>query len=100
MLLVEIEKPANETLAGWFSELRGWLDLNRCAPVAFAPAGRRLDRLIYRISFANAAQAQQFAAQFARCSPTIRRASSFERDQLQALDAGQIGRRDAAAALS
>ena len=59
MLLVEIEKPENETLAAWFSDLRNWFDVNRCEPLAFTQAGRRHDRLIYRISFENAAQAQQ-----------------------------------------
>jgi hypothetical protein len=90
MLLVEIEKPSNETLASWFSELRDWLDLNHCAPSVFAPAGRRLDRLIYRISFDNAAQAHQFSQKFTRYSPSIRRANPFEREQLRAMAATPI----------
>jgi hypothetical protein len=85
MLLVEIEKPENETLANWFSQLRDWLDANRCAPSIFARAGRRIDRLIYRISFDDAARAHRFAREFARYSPTIRRAAAFERDQLRAM---------------
>ena len=85
MLLVEIEKPENETLAAWFSELRTWLDVNRCEPLAFAQAGRRLDRLIYRISFENAAQAQQFAARFARYTPMVRRATPYERSQMRSV---------------
>jgi hypothetical protein len=84
MLLVEIEKPENETLAAWFSELRHWLDVNRCQPSVFVRSGRRLDRLIYRISFEQAAQAHQFSVAFARYSPTVRRANPFERDQLRA----------------
>ena len=83
MLLVEIEKPENETLAFWFSELRNWLDVNHCEPTIFAQAGRRLDRLIYRISFDSAAQAQQFSERFARYSPTTRRATPFERSQVR-----------------
>ena len=83
MLLVEIEKPENETLAAWFSELRNWLDANHCEPAVFAQSGRRLDRLIYRISFETAAQAQQFSAKFARYSPTIRRPSAYERAEIR-----------------
>ena len=83
MLLVEIEKPENQKLAAWFSELREWLDLNRCTPAAFARSGRRIDRLIYRISFEDAAEAHKFSAHFARYSPTIRRATPFERDELR-----------------
>ena len=85
MLLVEIEKPENEPLSAWFSTLRDWLDVNRCAPWVFARCGRRIDRLIYRISFDDAALAHQFSQDFARYEPAIRRASAFERDQLRAL---------------
>jgi len=87
MLLVEIEKPANEPLSVWFSELRDWLDANRCTPSVFTLSGRRIDGLIYRISFDNAAQAHKFSLHFKRYSPTIRRASPFERDQLRAMSA-------------
>jgi hypothetical protein len=87
MLLVEIEKPENETLAAWFSELRSWLDLNRCVPTTFARSGRRIDRLIYRISFDDAAKAHAFSEHFARYTPTVRRATPFERDQLRAMAA-------------
>jgi hypothetical protein len=85
MLLVEIEKPENEPLSAWFSELREWLDLNRCAPSVFIRSGRRIDRLIYRISFEDATLAHQFSVHFARYSPTIRRANPFERDQLRSM---------------
>ncbi len=84
MLLVEIEKPENETLAAWFSQLRIWLDINRCEPLIFTQAGRRLDRLIYRISFEDIVQAQQFMMAFARYAPTVRRTTSSEREQLRA----------------
>jgi transposase len=87
MLLVEIEKPENEPLSTWFSNLREWLDLNHCASSIFAPSGRRIDRLIYRISFDDAARAHQFSVHFAQYLPTVRRASQFERDQLQAMAA-------------
>ena len=85
MLLVEIEKPANEPLAVWFSTLRDWLDANHCAPSVFAPSGRRIDKLIYRISFVDAAQAHRFSVEFARYAPVVRRASPFEREQFRAL---------------
>jgi transposase len=83
MLLVEIEKPEKEPLSKWFSELRDWLDASHCASSTFARTGRRLDRLIYRISFEDAALAHQFLLRFSRYSPTIRRANPFERDQLR-----------------
>lgn len=89
MLLVEIEKPANERLSAWFSELRDWLDHNRCTPATFALSGRRIDRLIYRISFDNAATAHRFSLAFARYSPMIRRATHFEREQLRAMAAAE-----------
>lgn len=85
MLLVEIEKPANEPLSRWFSELRDWLDANHCVPSAFALSGRRIDGLIYRISFDNAAEAHRFSLAFKRYSPVVRRATPVERDQLSAM---------------
>jgi CRISPR/Cas system endoribonuclease Cas6 (RAMP superfamily) len=81
MFLVEIEKPENQTLATWFSELRNWLDQNHCEPALFTQAGRRLDRLIYRISFDTAPQAQEFTQKFGRYSPTLRRATRYERSE-------------------
>jgi hypothetical protein len=87
MLLVEIEKPENQTLAAWFSELRTWLDLHRYTSSAFIPAGRRIDRLIYRISFEKAAEAHKFSMAFAGFSPTIRLANPIEREQLRAMGA-------------
>ena len=89
MLLVDIEKPGSEPLSVWFSELRDWLDANRCTPSVFTPCGRRIDRLIYRISFDHAAQAHRFCQCFARYLPTIRRATPFEPDQLRAMVAAE-----------
>ena len=90
MLLIEIEKPENEPLSAWFSELRTWFDANQCPPSGFNRAGRRIDRLIYRIAFDDAARAHQFSVAFRRYAPTIRRASPFERDQLRAMAAAQV----------
>jgi hypothetical protein len=87
MLLVEIEKPENEPLSAWFSELRSWLDANHCTPSVFARSGRCIDRLIYRISFDDATRAHQFTLEFARYAPTVRRATPFEREQLGAMAA-------------
>ncbi|HVH80473.1 MAG TPA: hypothetical protein VM782_13845 [Stellaceae bacterium] len=89
MLLVEIEKPENEKLSEWFSELRSWLDANRCSPSIFMRVGRRIDRLIYRISFNDAVRAHQFSVEFARYAPIVRRATPFERDQLRAMAAAE-----------
>ena len=87
MLLVEIEKPEGETLSAWFSTLRDWLDANRCESSVFTPSGRRIDRLIYRIGFTDAAKAHRFSTCFARYSPVIRRGTAFERDQLRRMAA-------------
>jgi hypothetical protein len=85
MLLVEIEKPEQEPLSKWFSELRDWFDASHCASSTFACTGRRLDRLTYRISFEDAALAHQFLSAFERYSPIIQCATPFERGQLQAM---------------
>jgi transposase len=86
MLLVDIEKPEGETLAHWFSELRSWLDDNRCEPAMFMQAGRRLDRLIYRVAFESAPVAHKFLRRFAHYSPSLRRATTIERRQLRAME--------------
>jgi CRISPR/Cas system endoribonuclease Cas6 (RAMP superfamily) len=88
MLLVEIEKPENEPLSVWFSTLRAWLDENRCNPTLFARSGRRIDRLIYRISFDDAVLAHQFCQAFKEYEPAVRRATAFERDQLRSMGTG------------
>jgi transposase len=87
MLLVEIEKPEREPLSAWFSALRSWLDANHCAPSVFARTGRRIDRLIYRISFDDTTRAHQFTQAFSQYAPTVRRATPFEREQLRAMAA-------------
>ena len=85
MLVVHIEKPENVTLGKWFSELRGWLDENHVVPFGFSRAGRRLDRVIYQISFHDPVKAREFTATFARYAPTLRRPTVGERGQLIAL---------------
>ena len=82
MFVVQIEKPENQKLDRWFAEVRAWLDLHRCEPAAFVRAGRRLDRLIYKISFNEPAAARAFAQEFARYAPLMRRATLSERAEL------------------
>ncbi len=65
MPMVEIEKPADEPLGGWFEALRGWLDRNGCSGMAFARVGQGSDRLVYRLAFADAALAEKFSHTFA-----------------------------------
>ncbi|HWD58985.1 MAG TPA: hypothetical protein VG308_11930 [Stellaceae bacterium] len=89
MLLVEIEKPANEPLSAWFAGVRQWLETNDCDLSAVILAGRRIDRLIYRVSFDNAATAHRFVTHFRRYAPAMRRATAFEREQLRARSAAQ-----------
>jgi hypothetical protein len=84
MLVVQVEKPENEPLGGWFSEIRTWLDVNNCTPSAFVRTGRRLDRLIYRISFDDPVKAREFSRKFARYAPLMRRPTLLERRQFRA----------------
>jgi transposase len=82
MLVVQVEKPENATLASWFSELRSWFDENHCQPLGFIRSGRRIDRVIYQVSFHDAAKARRFSATFAKYAPTVRRATADERTEL------------------
>lgn len=90
MLVVQVEKPENTTLAGWFSELRAWFDDNHCAPLGFTRAGRRIDRVIYQVSFHDAAKARQFSANFSKYAPTVRRPTPSERSELRAVSASRM----------
>jgi hypothetical protein len=90
MMVVQIEKPANMTLAAWFTELRSWLDENNCQPASFIPTGRVIDKLIFNAIFAEDAHARLFAAKFTAFAPTIRRATSSERGAIFAW--GELGR--------
>lgn len=66
MPVVQIEKPANQTLATWFSELRSWFDVNHCEPRGFTASGRRVDRLVYLISFDDVTKARRFSQNFSQ----------------------------------
>jgi len=82
MLVVQIEKPANMTLALWFAELRSWFDENDCQPTSFRLAGRVIDKLIFNITFSDNTQALLFSSKFKKYAAAIRRATSDERAEI------------------
>jgi hypothetical protein len=82
MMVVQIEKPANMTLAAWFTELRSWFDENNCQPASFVPAGRVIDKLVFNAIFAEDARAHLFASKFTAYAPATRRATSSERGEI------------------
>jgi hypothetical protein len=86
MPVVQIEKPANQTLATWFSELRSWFDVNHCEPRGFTASGRRVDRLIYLISFDDVAKARRFSRNFSQYAPVVRHATTNEHGQFAAMN--------------
>lgn len=65
MPMIEIEKPADEPLGAWFEALRGWLDHNGRGSVTFARVGKRGDRSVYRLAFADVSLAEKFSHTFA-----------------------------------
>lgn len=79
MLVVQIEKPANMTLATWFSELRLWLDQHSCEETSFSQSGRIIDRLTFNLIFQDHTKARLFVANFMRYAPSIRRTIGSER---------------------
>ena|ERR1700751_5475089 len=79
MMVVQIEKPANVTLAVWFTELRSWLDSNHCEPALFSPAGRIMDKILFNITFESDNHARRFASAFKQYAPSIRRTIGTER---------------------
>ena len=78
MMVVQIEKPANMTLAAWFAELRSWFDENNRQLAFFASAGRVIDIFIFNVTFAENTQAHLFASKFTKYAPSIRRITSLE----------------------
>ena len=79
MMVVQIEKPANVTLAVWFTELRSWLDSNRCEPALFSPAGRIMDTILFNLTLENDNHARRFASAFKQYAPSIQRTIGTER---------------------
>jgi len=53
MLVVQIKKPGNITLANWFNELRSWFDQNNCQPTLFNQSERVTDKSIFDITFSD-----------------------------------------------
>jgi hypothetical protein len=82
MMVVQIEKPENITLALWFTELRSWFDDNNCQPTLFSEAGRLIDKLLFYITFADNAHARLFVSTFTKYAPSIRHPTSSERASL------------------
>ena len=77
-MVLQIEKPANTTLAVWFAELRSWFDQNNCHPILFATGERITERLLFSLTFADHADARLFADTFSKyaisnsgCTETI-----------------------------
>jgi hypothetical protein len=79
MMVVQVEKPANVTLAVWFAELRSWLDSNHCEPALFSPSGRIMDNTLFNMTFENDNHARRFASAFNKCATSIRRTIGTER---------------------
>jgi hypothetical protein len=86
MMVVQIQKPANMTLAAWFAELRSWFDKNEFQPTSFVSSGRLIDTLIFDATFAENTQARLFASNFAKYAPEIRRAISSKRAEIRYTD--------------
>jgi hypothetical protein len=79
MMVVQIQKPANMTLAVWFAELRSWLDEHHCAPALFSRSGRIIDNILFDFTFENNVHARLFASAFNKYAPSIRRTIGTER---------------------
>jgi hypothetical protein len=71
MMVVQVEKPDNITLAEWFAELRLWLDDNDCHPTLFNEAEQVIDALSFNLTFSNDAEAQLFACRFSHYAAKI-----------------------------
>jgi hypothetical protein len=82
MMVVQIEKPANMTLAEWFTELRSWFDINNCQPASFLPNEGVIDKVAFNVTFSENTQARLFASKFTIYAPSIRRAISSERGEI------------------
>ena len=71
-MVVQIEKPANVTLAVWFTELRSWLDSNHCEPALFSRSERIMGNMVFNITFENDDHARLFAYNFKKYASPIR----------------------------
>jgi hypothetical protein len=71
MVVVQIEKPGNMTLANWFCELRSWLDQNYCQPTLFNQSERVTGKMIFNIMFSDETQARVFSSTFTKICTSI-----------------------------
>ena len=60
MVVVQIEKPVNMTLANWFCELRSWFDQNYCQPTLFNQSERVTGKMIFNITFSDEISGSEF----------------------------------------
>lgn len=86
MLMVEIEKPADEPLGDWFEALRDWLDRNGGSGVSFARVGQGSDRLVYRLVFGDSVAAERFSRTFPAYVAGTSPATPVEIPELVAVD--------------
>jgi len=94
MMVLEIEKPANMTLAEWFNELRSWFDEHNCQPISFLLSGRVIDKVVFDATFAQNTKALLFTSKFAKYAPAIQRATSSELGEILP-DAGSLAKPEA-----
>jgi hypothetical protein len=69
MMVVQIEKPSNMTLAKWFSELRSWFDKNSCQPSLFNQSEAVTDKMIFNVTLTDETQARSFSDTFVKFAP-------------------------------
>ena len=82
MMVVRIEKPENTMLAVWFAELRSWFDENHCEPTIFSESGKKTDKLLFNVTFADNTHARLFVSAFTKYATSIRGTTKIERDSL------------------
>jgi hypothetical protein len=90
MMVVRIEKPENTMLAVWFAELRSWLDENHCEPTIFSESGKKIDKLLFNVTFSDNTHARSFASAFKKYATSIRGTTKIERDSLNSNFAVEI----------
>jgi len=82
MMVVRIEKPENTMLAVWFAELRSWFDEKHCEPTIFSESGKKIDKLLFNVTFADNTHARLFVSAFTKYAASIRDTTIIERDGL------------------
>ena len=90
MMVVRIEKPENTMLAVWFAELRSWFDENHCQPTIFAESGRKTDKLLFNVTFADNTHARLFVSAFTKYATSIRGTAKIKRGSLNSNFAVEI----------